>query len=151
MSLRGNCQDNAVAESFFSSLKKEHIRKRIYKTRALARADSYRGYPTRIYVAYFTLSPSFSVCTDLACLGITPFLPKAEKPPVTRATTGLRRDPPCKTILYVFGFLHHWPSNPVDRLAVYRSSSLVHCIVQAGETSDAEAFVRELAQCVPYS
>ncbi|WP_320731336.1 IS3 family transposase [Enterobacter sp. 148H3] len=39
MSRRGNCQDNAVAESFFSSLKKERIRKRIYKTRDLARAD----------------------------------------------------------------------------------------------------------------
>ncbi|ELE9247868.1 IS3 family transposase [Enterobacter kobei] len=39
MSRRGNCQDNAVDESFFSSLKKERIRKRIYKTRGLARAD----------------------------------------------------------------------------------------------------------------
>jgi len=39
MSRRGNCQDNAVAESFFSSLKKERIRKRIYQTRDLARAD----------------------------------------------------------------------------------------------------------------
>ncbi len=39
MSRRGNCQDNAVAESFFSSLKKERIRKRIYKTRDMARAD----------------------------------------------------------------------------------------------------------------
>lgn len=39
MSRRGNGWDNAVAESFFSSLKKERIRKRIYKTRDLARAD----------------------------------------------------------------------------------------------------------------
>ena len=39
MSRRGNCWDNAVAESFFSSLKKERIRKRIYKTREMARAD----------------------------------------------------------------------------------------------------------------
>ncbi|MFB5948538.1 IS3 family transposase [Klebsiella pasteurii] len=39
MSRRGNCWDNAVAESFFSSLKKERIRKRIYKTRDLVRAD----------------------------------------------------------------------------------------------------------------
>lgn len=39
MSRRANCWDNAVAESFFSSLKKERIRKRIYKTRDLARAD----------------------------------------------------------------------------------------------------------------
>lgn len=39
MSRRGNCWDNAVIESFFSSLKKERIKKRIYKTRELARAD----------------------------------------------------------------------------------------------------------------
>lgn len=39
MSRRGNCWDNAVAEPFFSSLKKERIRKRIYKTREMARAD----------------------------------------------------------------------------------------------------------------
>ena len=39
MSRRGNCWDNAVTESFFSSLKKERIRKRIYKTRDLAKAD----------------------------------------------------------------------------------------------------------------
>jgi putative transposase len=37
MSRRGNCWDNAVAESFFSSLKKEHIKKRIYKNRSIAR------------------------------------------------------------------------------------------------------------------
>jgi putative transposase len=39
MSRRGNCWDNAVAESFFSSLKKERIKKRIYKNRELANAD----------------------------------------------------------------------------------------------------------------
>jgi putative transposase len=39
MSRRGNCWDNAVAESFFSTLKKERIKKRVYKTRDLARAD----------------------------------------------------------------------------------------------------------------
>ena len=39
ISRKGKCWDNAVAESFFSSLKKERIRKRIYKTRELARAD----------------------------------------------------------------------------------------------------------------
>lgn len=39
MSWYGSCWDNALAESFFSSLKKERIRKRIYKTRDLARAD----------------------------------------------------------------------------------------------------------------
>ena len=39
MSRRGNCWDNAVAESFFGTLKKERIKKRIYKDRALAAAD----------------------------------------------------------------------------------------------------------------
>jgi putative transposase len=39
MSRRGNCWDNAVVESFFSSLKKERIKKHIYKTRDLAEAD----------------------------------------------------------------------------------------------------------------
>lgn len=38
-SRRGHCGDNAVAESFFSSLKKERIRKRIYGDREIARAD----------------------------------------------------------------------------------------------------------------
>jgi putative transposase len=36
MSRSGNCWDNAVAESFFSSLKEECIKKRIYKNRQLA-------------------------------------------------------------------------------------------------------------------
>jgi putative transposase len=39
MSRKGNCWDNAVAESFFSSLKKERIKKHIYPTRELALAD----------------------------------------------------------------------------------------------------------------
>ncbi len=39
MSRRGNCWDNAVAESFFSSLKKERIRRRVYHTVAEAKAD----------------------------------------------------------------------------------------------------------------
>lgn len=39
MSQRGNCWDNAVAESFFSGLKKERIRERIYKTRDLTKSD----------------------------------------------------------------------------------------------------------------
>lgn len=39
MSRRGNCYDNAVAESFFSSLKKERVKRRIYATREEARQD----------------------------------------------------------------------------------------------------------------
>jgi len=47
MSRRGNCWDNAVAESFFSSLKKERIRKQIYRTRDQARADVFMFYNRR--------------------------------------------------------------------------------------------------------
>jgi putative transposase len=39
MSRRGNCHDNAVAESFFNLLKRERIRRRTYKTREDARSD----------------------------------------------------------------------------------------------------------------
>ncbi len=39
MSRRGNCWDNAVAESFFGSLKKERVRKKIYQTMDEARND----------------------------------------------------------------------------------------------------------------
>jgi len=62
MSRRGNCWDNAVAESFFSSLKKERIRKRIYKTRDLAKADVFDYIemfynPKRKHVRNGMLSP----------------------------------------------------------------------------------------------
>lgn len=39
MSRRGNCWDNAVAESFFSSLKSEKIKRKIYQTRAEAKSE----------------------------------------------------------------------------------------------------------------
>ena len=39
MSRRGNCHDNAVAESFFGALKRERIKRRIYPTRAAAASD----------------------------------------------------------------------------------------------------------------
>ena len=39
MSRKANCWDDAVAESFFSSLKKQRIKKRIYKHRQEALAD----------------------------------------------------------------------------------------------------------------
>ena len=39
MSRRGNCHDNAVAESFFQLLKRERIRRRTYSTRDAARQD----------------------------------------------------------------------------------------------------------------
>ncbi len=39
MSRRGNCYDNAVVESFFSSLKKERIKRKIYVTREEAKSE----------------------------------------------------------------------------------------------------------------
>ena len=39
MSRRGNCYDNAVAESFFQLLKRERIRRKIYLNREDARRD----------------------------------------------------------------------------------------------------------------
>lgn len=39
MGRRGNCHDNAVAESFFQFLKRERIRRKIYGTREEARSD----------------------------------------------------------------------------------------------------------------
>jgi putative transposase len=39
MSRRGNCHDNAVAESFFQLLKRERIKRKVYSNRAEARRD----------------------------------------------------------------------------------------------------------------
>ena len=48
MSRRGNCHDNAVAESFFNLLKRERIRRRMYRTRDDARQDVF-DYIEMIY------------------------------------------------------------------------------------------------------
>ena len=39
MTRRGNCRGNAIAASFFASLKKERIKKRIYNNRDQAIAE----------------------------------------------------------------------------------------------------------------
>ncbi|RXJ65703.1 hypothetical protein CS022_24720 [Veronia nyctiphanis] len=39
MSRKGNCHDNAVAESFFQLLKRERIKRKTYSTREEARVD----------------------------------------------------------------------------------------------------------------
>jgi putative transposase len=62
MSRRGNCHDNAVAESFFNLLKRERIRRRTYKTRADARQDVFDYFemfynPKRKHVRNGMLSP----------------------------------------------------------------------------------------------
>jgi putative transposase len=51
MSRRGNCWDNAVAESFFSNLKSERIKRRIYSTRAEAKSEIFdyiEGFYNRV-------------------------------------------------------------------------------------------------------
>lgn len=62
MSRRENCWDNAVAESFFSSLKKERIKRHIYATRQDAKSDVFdyiEGFYNRIrrHSHLYQLSP----------------------------------------------------------------------------------------------
>ncbi|MFC5386469.1 IS3 family transposase [Aquamicrobium segne] len=62
MSRRGNCHDNAVAESFFNLLKRERIRRRTYRTREEARRDVFDYIemfynPKRKHVRNGMLSP----------------------------------------------------------------------------------------------
>ena len=62
MSRRGNCHDNAVAESFFHLLKRERIRRRTYTTRDAARQDVFDYIemfynPTRKHTNNGMLSP----------------------------------------------------------------------------------------------
>ena len=66
MSRRGNCWDNAVAKSFFSNLKREHIKKRIYSTRAEAKSDIFdyiEGFYNRVRAAVSDCA--MKVSTDL--------------------------------------------------------------------------------------
>lgn len=48
MSRSGNFWDNAAMESFFSSLKTERVRKKVYRSRDQARADVF-DYIERFY------------------------------------------------------------------------------------------------------
>jgi putative transposase len=48
MSDKGSCYDNAVVESFFSTLKRERVKRRQYRTRDEARADIF-DYIERFY------------------------------------------------------------------------------------------------------
>lgn len=62
MSPRGNCHDNAVAESFFHLLKPKRIRRRTYLTRDTARQDVFEYIemfynPKRKHVRNCMLSP----------------------------------------------------------------------------------------------
>lgn len=59
---RGNCHDNAVAESFVNLLKRERIRRRVYRSRDEARQDVFDYIemfynPKRKHVRNGMLSP----------------------------------------------------------------------------------------------
>ena len=63
MSLRSSCHDNAVAEIFFSNLKKEKIRRRIYPNRAEAKQAAFHYIemvynPTRRHTKNDRVSPN---------------------------------------------------------------------------------------------
>ena len=62
MSRRENCHDNAVTESFFNLLKRERIRRRVYRSRDEARQDVFDYIemfynPKRKHVRNGMLSP----------------------------------------------------------------------------------------------
>ena len=64
MSRRGNCHDNAVAESFFQLLKRERIRRRTYPAREAARQVVFEYVemfcnPKRKHTNNCMLSPSY--------------------------------------------------------------------------------------------
>lgn len=61
MSRRGNCHDNAVAESFFNLLKRERIRRRTDKTREEARQDVFDD------IEMFYNPKSASTCATGCC------------------------------------------------------------------------------------
>ncbi|BCH67005.1 hypothetical protein RvVAT039_42210 [Agrobacterium vitis] len=62
MSRRGDCHDNAVAESLFNLLKRERIRRKVYRSRDEARKDMFDYIeifynPKRKHVRNGMLSP----------------------------------------------------------------------------------------------
>jgi len=62
MSRRGNCHDNAVAESFFNLLKRERVRRRTHRPHEQARQDIFDYIemfynPKRKHVRNGMLSP----------------------------------------------------------------------------------------------
>lgn len=62
LSRRGKCHDNAVAESIFNLLKRERIRRKVYRTRTEARQDVFVHVemfhnPTRKHARNGMLSP----------------------------------------------------------------------------------------------
>jgi transposase InsO family protein len=71
MSHKGDCWDNAVAESFFSTLKTERVHHRLYRSRAEARRDIFEYIEVfynrvRLHSTLGYLSPALFECRALA-------------------------------------------------------------------------------------
>jgi len=71
MSHKGDCWDNAVAESFFSTLKTERVHHRLYRSRAEARRDIFEYIEVfynrvRLHSTLGYLSPAQFECRALA-------------------------------------------------------------------------------------
>ncbi|ECE0347397.1 IS3 family transposase [Salmonella enterica] len=170
MSRRGNCLDNAVAESFFGTLKSEcFYLKKFGSIRELRQAvDKYIHYYNheRIKVKLKGKRSPYPYSTrwldefddpSLAGKLYSSAFPLVDVTVIPDDEIAGHRSMAALTLLQKH--IHQRDlAELVDRLAPillagYLSSSqvisLVHYIVQAGETSDAEAFVRELAQRVP--
>lgn len=170
MSRRGNCLDNAVAESFFGTLKSEcFYLKKFGSIRELRQAvDKYIHYYNheRIKVKLKGKRSPYPYSTrwldefddpSLAGKLYSSAFPLVDVTVIPDDEIAGHRSMAALTLLQKH--IHQRDlAELVDRLvpillAGYLSSSqvisLVHYIVQAGETSDAEAFVRELAQRVP--
>jgi Transposase and inactivated derivatives len=74
MSAKGNCYDNAVAESFFATLKKELVSGEVYRTRAEARAEIfeyievfYNRHRMHSLLGYMT-PDEFETCVSKQCV-----------------------------------------------------------------------------------
>jgi putative transposase len=63
MSRKGSCRDNAVAESFFATLKKELVRNHVFPTRDAARSDVFEYNRRRAHSLLDYETPtSFEAC-----------------------------------------------------------------------------------------
>ncbi len=100
MSPRGNCHDNAVAESFFNLLKRERIRRKTYRTRDEARQDVFD------YIEIFynpTRKHATGCCHPSSSKGSTKSKPRASRR-LGAAQVGLgilRLAPPDNVRLYL--------------------------------------------------
>ena len=76
MSRKGNCWDNAVAESFLGSLKKERVKKHIYRSREAAEL---RGHGLRSTKKYSHQTPSTQPWELHTAISSGPLVPASQR------------------------------------------------------------------------